>query len=661
MHLTIALSFIILLVIIKERRNTLMSKTKLMLLPLAALALGACAPEAPTDWTEEDKATMVEVLGDGHYLPFMDIPGYNLSVEGDHLILLAKGTQETLDSYSVVLEDAGYTLENESYVLAIEETDEAFNDIVIDLSLEGTIFEIDASVRQTAKFQWTAEDLEAMELTIPGVVLPTLQEFANYDYMAGAYVDETTATGGMFQFIIFLDHNAEGAAIAQQLNSLYQTALLKAFPDLTMGTQYTNGNEYLGHYTSTSDEYTSMDWTATSFYRNNSMGDETYFAIQASTSQFMPWEDPDPKGATDNIEELKALNEDGTAVHEGEEVVLRGTVASINGRNFVLKGRNDLDTSYNDGILVRDLDASITMPEIGTFIRVNATVHASEGLPYLTVSAIELVQEDGQKFYSDLLYVAMEGELADKSLFGLPVSYMGYFVGIDSESPVVQGEAATVSFAADMVYNEDTGEYTWDEEQVLTLYLDPNNTDVSVLINSLNVYALGDVVTITNAMVDYDENGVGRLTAYEGTIVAPYVTLGTTWSKDVVTSLYDSYAGYGTGAAMNPLPETLPDEIANLTGFEYLVMDGAYIDATYGQTGDPRVTVEIHSNDITKENAQTYVDAFVDSLLPIAGGAYWEYSGDRYWLYDADGYSVNNIQIIVKADAGYLYFLYFFI
>ena len=137
-----------------------MSKTKLMLLPLAALALGACAPEAPTDWTEEDKATMVEVLGDGHYLPFMDIPGYNLSVEGEHLILLAKGTQETLDSYSVVLQDAGYTLEGENYVLAIEETDTEFNDIVIELSLENdTIFVVDASVRSTPKFQWTAEDL----------------------------------------------------------------------------------------------------------------------------------------------------------------------------------------------------------------------------------------------------------------------------------------------------------------------------------------------------------------------------------------------------------------------------------------------------------------------------------------------------------------------
>lgn len=640
-----------------------MSKTKLMLLPLAALVLGACAPEEPTDWTEEDKATMVEVLGDGHYLPFMYIPGYNLSVEGDHLVLLAKGTQETLDSYSVVLEDAGYTLENESYVLAIEETDTAFNDIVIDLGLVGEILEIEASVRPTPKFQWTTEDLEAMELTIPGVVLPTLQEFADYDYQTGAYVDETMATGGMFQFIIFLDHNAEGAATVQQLNSLYQAALLEAFPDLTIATQYTNGNEYLGHYKSTSNEYTTMDWTVTSFYRNNSMenSDDTYFCIQAGVTQFMPWEDPDPKGATDNIEELKALNADGTAVHEGEEVVLRGTVASINGRNFVLKGKNDLDTSYNDGILVRDLDASITMPEIGTFIRVKATVHASEGLPYLTVSEIDLIQEDGQKFYSDLLYVAMEDELVEKSLFGLPVSYMGYFIGIDSESPVVQGEAATVSLAADMIYNKDTGEYTWDEEQVLTLYLDPNNTDVSVLINSLNVYALGDVVTITNAMVDYDENGDPRITAYEGTIVAPYVTLGTKWSKDVVTSLYDTYAGYGAGAAMNPLPETLPDEIANLTGFEYLVMDGAYMDATYGQSGDPRVAVEIHSNDITKENSQTYVDAFVDSLLPIAGGAFWAYSGDRYWLYDADGNSVNNIQIIVQADAGYLYFLYFFI
>ena len=641
-----------------------MSKTKLMLLPLAALALGACAPEAPTDWTEEDKATMVEVLGDGHYLPFMEIPGYNLSIEDNHLILLAKGTQETLDSYSVVLQDAGYTLEGENYVLAIEETDTAFNDIVIALSLENdTIFEIDASVRVTPKFQWTAEDLEAMELTIPGVVLPGIQEFANYDYRAGAYVDETMATGGMFQFIIFLDHNAEGASIAQQLNSLYQVALLEAFPGLTIATQYTNGNEYTGHYSATSGEYASMDWTVTSFYRNNSMenSNETYFCIQAGVTQFVSWEDPDPEGATDNIEELKALNADGTAVHEGEEVMLRGTVASISGRNFVLKGRNDLDTSVNDGILVRDLDDSIEMPEIGTFIRVNATVHASEGLPYLTVSAIELVQEDGQKFFSDLLYVTYEEELVDKSYYGLPVSYMGYFVGIDAGSVVEEGVAATVSLAADMTYNEDTGEYSWDESQVMTLYLDPANTNVSVLINSLNVYALGDVVTVTNAMVDYDENGDPRITAYEGTIVAPYVTLGTNWSKDVVTSLYDSYAGYGEGAAMNPLPETLPDEIANLTGFEYLVMDGAYIDATYGQAGDPRVAIEIHSNDITSENAQTYVDAFVDSLLPIAGGASWEFNGDRYWLFDADGYSVNNIQIIVEAGAGYLYLLYFFI
>ncbi len=638
-----------------------MSKTKLMLLPLAALALGACAPETPTDWTEEDKATMVEVLGEGHYLPFMHIPGYNLSVEGDHLILLAKGTQETLDSYAVVLEDAGYTLEGENYVLPIEETDTALNDIVVALSLENEIFEIDASVDPTPKFAWTAEDLEAMELTLPGIVLPGIQEFAGYDYIAGAYQDETSPTGGMFQFVIYLDHNAEGAATAQQLNSLYQTALLEAFPgELELGTQYTNGNEYLSHYTSTSAAYTSMNWTVTSFYRNNTMGDETYFCIQAGVTQFLPWEDPDAEGATDNIEEIKALNEDGTAVLEGEEVVIRGTVASISGRNFVLKGRNDLDTSFNDGILIKDLDASITMPELNTFVRVTATVHTSEGLPYLTASAVELIQEDGQKFYSDLLYVTYKEELVDKTYYGLPVSYMGYFVGIDAGSVVEEGVAATVSLAADMTYNEETGEYSWDESQVMTLYLNPENTDVSVLINSLNVYVLGDVVTVTNAMVDYDENGEARLTAHEGTIVSPYVTLGTKWSKDVVTSLYDSYAGYGEGAAMNPFPATLPASIANLTGFEYLVMDGAYIDAQYGQSGDPRVMIEIHSNDITSENAQTYVDDFVDALELIAGGAAWIYDSDRYWLIDADGQSVNNIQMIVEADAGYLYALYFF-
>lgn len=641
-----------------------MSKMKLALLPLTALILGACAPTPdPVDWTDEDKATMASVLGDNNYLPFMYFPGYQLKVENDHVVVTAANvTEEQVDAYELLLLDNDYVEEDAVYTLTLgkDSTGVNYQEIYVELELIGEALFIDGSYGERPVPTWTDEELEWLEETIPGVDFPFLETMPE-GYETGLYKYDESPLGTLFQLVLDTPLSAEGSALNARLTSEY-SALLEATlgSSVERGTVYTNGVEYFG----TIPEFT---WTVTfAYFGTTTQDDESYFFVQINMVQQTPWNVEDEDVTSDNFDELKTLDSTGALVHDGEEVTLRGTIAAYSGNDFILAAPSG---EFNNTIKLANVVAAtgIAVPEIGNFIKVSGTLGLNEnGEPELQeITSLEIVQEQGQDYRKTIEYAPyLETIYNDKSNGGLAIRADAIFVEIESTSPIQEGAEANVTIAFDGTYNEVTGEYQFEEEDLATLHIGAGVENIHQMIGALNGYTTGDVIKITAGIISYDENDKIIIEGYTGTIVSSSQSVNDNYNVDMINSVIDTYSsgGYGYSETMSPFPDEMPSIVSSLDA-QYIVLDHAFVFADTGEDFDNGVILEIDSAEITfgdgteanPGNADAIVEAIVGSLKLIGGGVTWHADEDNagiYWLLDADGYSIDNIYVRVLAGSG---------